>query len=109
MPTSPAQALIEAMLSIRRGLPCSQRAATARTGSRVAATSAALAGSPASASLVYSRIGCQEGVWYRYGAAEDMYTRWPCSVMFSSQVSSCGEQTRIWPAGVHVLGRAVPV
>src|SRR5215470_11226511 len=72
MPASPAQALIGATLSIRRALPRSQRAATARTGSRVAATSAALAGSPASASAVYSRIGCQEGVWYRYGAAEDM-------------------------------------
>ena len=72
MPTSPAQALIEAMLSICRWLPRSQVAATARTGSKVAATSAALAVSPASASVVYSRIGCQDGVWYRYGAADDM-------------------------------------
>jgi hypothetical protein len=72
MPTSPAQALIEATLSIIRALPRSHLAATSRTGPRVAATSAALAVSPASASVVYSRIGCQDGVWYRYGAADDM-------------------------------------
>ncbi len=72
MPVSPAQALIEAMASIRRSWPWSHLAATDRTGSRVAATSAALAVSPASASPVYSRIGCQPGTWYRYGAAEDM-------------------------------------
>src|SRR5215831_12038175 len=65
MPSRPAQALIEAMLSICRCLPRSHVRATERTGSRVAATSAALATSPCSASVVYSRIGCQPGVWYR--------------------------------------------
>jgi hypothetical protein len=41
--------------------PCSHVAATARTGSSVAATSAARAAFPASARSVYSRIGRQPG------------------------------------------------
>ena len=95
MPTSPAHVLIEAIVSVRRAWPCSHFAATARTGSSVAASCAAAAKSPPRASAVYSRIGCHCGVWYRYGAAEDMNSRCPCSRMFSSQVPSFGSQTRI--------------